>query len=237
MFEMPDIASDKDQAVSLGGGGDQTIPVTNRRTHGFPLRSEIAGNDCGRFVQGQHGKVLQHIRFNPFPQLVAGRSYSSAKTDFLQADDRGKQGANLGFEPGLNARIRKTANQFAQNIGIQQIHALFECRRRRAGHRMSFRFNARQNLENWRIVWDAIGIQVVSIRKTLKLAALGTDHGRPMSGEGDTNSLLFLVREAFYQFNNVQSRRTHNDNLRQIQQANKPFVLHGRITSILMVIV
>jgi len=209
MIEMPDVASCQDQVVSLGGGGNQTVPVADRRAQRFPLRPKIAGEDGRRWAEGQYRKVRQHVRLHPLPQLVAGRSDSGAETDFLEADDRGEQGFRLGLEPGLDTRIREATNQLAENVGIQQIHDSVEGGRRRAGHDVPFRFNSLQNLEEGIVVRDAIGIEVGAIGQTLELAPLGTRSGCPRSGQSGTNSTLLLLREAFDQFDDVQRRRAH----------------------------
>ena len=88
---------------------------------------------------------------------------------------------------------------------------------------MTLGFNSLQYLEDGRVVRNTLGIEVGTIRKTSQLPPLGRRSARPMSGESGTNGLLFLLREAFDQFDDVQHRCTHGQSLHPNPPSNKGF--------------
>jgi hypothetical protein len=74
---------------------------------------------------------------------------------------------------------------------------------------MAFVLNLLEDLKNWVIIGNACGIEVRSVRQARKLPALGTDAGRWQTGQSAANGLLFLGRQAFQKFDDLQSNCTH----------------------------
>ena len=101
---------------------------------------------------------------------------------------------------------------------------LVELGRRRAGRGMTLGFNSLQNLEDGRVIRNTLGIEVGAIRQTSQLPPTGRRSACPMSGESGTNRLLFLLREALDQFDDVQRRRTHGQSLHSNPPSNKGFL-------------
>jgi len=133
-------------------------------------------------------------------------------------------GPEFRRQPGFDQRVGKPPDQLAQDVGVQQIHPLVEPGCRRAGRGMTLGFNSLQNLEDGRVIRNTHGIEVGAIRQTSQLPPTGRRSACPMSGKSGTNRLLFLLREALDQFDDVQRRRTHGQNSHSNPPSNKGFL-------------
>jgi len=223
MVEVANVAGDQDKTAGLRGRSNQTIPVADRPAPHFPFSAEIASQDGKGFVQWQQRQMRSQISGKALPKLVARRRNLRSVTDFFQADDGREEGFGFGLKSRFDARVGFEAHQFAQDIGIEQIHGSIKGGRRRAGFAMALILDLFEDLKNGIVVGNAGGIEIRTVRQPWKLSPLRPDaDGRP-PGQSITNGLLILVRQAFHEFNDVQGDHTHESTFAEFRRDVKRF--------------
>ena len=74
---------------------------------------------------------------------------------------------------------------------------------------MVFVLNLFEDLKNGIVVGNTSRIEVRTVRQARKLSPLGTDADCRLPGQSTANGLLFLDRQAFHEFDDLERECAH----------------------------